>query len=136
MSRRKGCSPAQLRAILDRLVQGQSLRQAAAAEGAALTTAVAHLWRDRWAEQYARARTLGADVLAAQVLDTAAAVAAKKLTPEQGRVMIDAYKWTAGKQAPKRYGPPAHTQVTTAVVGEVVTEVRRVLVDGAGEDDQ
>ena len=51
--------------------------------------------------QYARARELQAEYFADAVVQIADD---KKLAPEHKRVMIDARKWVAGKQAPKKYG--------------------------------
>lgn len=116
--RRRGPPPsaAQIRGILERLAQGQSVRAAAKAEGVAVSTAVQRLWSEKWHDHYARARELGAEVIAARVLDTAELVMAGRLKPEEARVAIDAFKWVAGKQMPKRYAEPAGQRV--AIQGE------------------
>ena len=110
------CSAAQVRAVLAHLASGLSLRQAVQKEGVSITTVQRRLWSDRWQDQYARAREMGADVIASKVIDTAEAVALKKRTPDEARVMIDAYKWAAAKQMPKRYADASGQRV--AIQGE------------------
>lgn len=119
------------------IAEGHSLRAASAQVGISQSALTMRAWQEpELFARYERARQIAAEAVASRVMDTAEDVLSSRVTPDQGRVAIDAMKWTAGRMSPRRYGPPAHTQVTTAVVGEVVTEVRRVLVDGSGEDDQ
>jgi hypothetical protein len=54
--------------------------------------------------EYARAREHRADARADRIDDYIEAVKAGTLDPNAARVMIDAEKWQAGKEQPKRYG--------------------------------
>ena len=65
----------------------------------------------RWArefpnflEEYTRARDDSADLDADRVAEVAQAVRDGKIAPDAARVAIDAYKWSAGKRKPKKYG--------------------------------
>ena len=53
---------------------------------------------------YTRAREESGEYSAELVEDVALKVQSGELTPEQARVMIDAYKWTAGVRKPKKFG--------------------------------
>jgi hypothetical protein len=53
---------------------------------------------------YAQAREDMADADADKIADVAQAVLEGALDPNAARVAIDAYKWSAGKRRPKRYG--------------------------------
>jgi hypothetical protein len=134
VAKKDACSAAQVRALLGRLAVGESLRLAVKAEGVSLNTALRRLWSDRWVVQYARAREMGADVLASKVVDTADLVGLGKLKAEDARVMIDAYKWAAGKQLPKRYadasGQRVAVQAESASSGAGSFSFRIDLSDG------
>ena len=55
-------------------------------------------------EQYTRAKVDSADSDADKIEEIAEKVLAGDYEPQQARVAIDAYKWTAGKKRPKKYG--------------------------------
>lgn len=64
-------------------------------------------WLERhqtFADQYARARSIQADVLA----DETVSIADAEKDPAKARIRIDARKWFAGKVAPKKYGDHMH----------------------------
>jgi hypothetical protein len=65
-------------------------------------------------EQYARAKEDSGDADADKIEEIAELVLSGKLEPQAGRVAMDAYKWTAGKKRPKKYGD----RVTQEQVGE------------------
>lgn len=54
--------------------------------------------------QYTRAREARAEARADYIDEIADEVKEGKLDPNAARVLIDAQKWQAGKEAPKRYG--------------------------------
>ena len=56
------------------------------------------------AKQYARAKQESADFDADNVNYIAELCLRDKVTPAAARVAIDAYKWSAGKKKPKKYG--------------------------------
>jgi len=68
-----------------------------------------------FAANYTRAREDMADHDADKIADVAEAVAAGKMDPQAARVAIDAYKWSAGKRRPKRYGDKLEIEQTASV---------------------
>lgn len=81
-----------------------------------------------FAQNYARAREDQAEVDADAISDIAARVAKGELDPQAARVAIDAYKWTAGKRLPKKYGDKLDLGVSGGV--------KRVTVEFTGADDE
>ena len=71
-------------------------------------------------EQYTRAKTDSADADADRIEEIAEKVLTGSYEPQQARVAIDAYKWTAGKKRPKKYGDKqfVETKDTTAEVSD------------------
>ena len=67
------------------------------------------------AVKYARARELGADALAEEVVEVSRERAAD---PQCRRVRMDAAKWAAGKIRPKLYGDHIQQDVTATVTLE------------------
>ena len=61
-------------------------------------------------EQYARAKVDSGDSDADKIEEIAEKVLGGELEPAAARVAIDAYKWTAGKKRPKKYGDKLHTE--------------------------
>lgn len=68
-----------------------------------------------FAAQYACAREDMADHDADKIADVAASVAAGQMDPQAARVAIDAYKWSAGKRRPKKYGDKLEIENTGSV---------------------
>ena len=60
--------------------------------------------RPEWGERYARAKQESADFDADNVNFIAELCLRGKVDPANARVAIDAYKWSAGKKKPKKYG--------------------------------
>jgi len=120
-------------AICERVAAGESLRKAAAAEGVDHSSFL--YWvneRPELANQYARAREIGADVSFDALEEL------KEELPERGptgtvdagwvawkRLQIDTAKWSLAKKAPKKYGEKTET---THEVGESVTKIVRQIV--------
>lgn len=121
------------KAICARVAAGESLRKAGAAEGVDHSTFLYWLHdRPELANQYARARDIGADV------GFDALEELKEELPERGptgtvdagwvawkRLQIDTAKWSLAKKAPKKYGEKTET---THEVGESVTKIVRQIV--------
>ena len=63
-----------------------------------------HSFDEVFLNNYTRAREESGEYSAELVEDVALKVQSGELTPEQARVMIDAYKWTAGVRKPKKFG--------------------------------
>lgn len=68
-----------------------------------------------FAEMYTRAREDMADHDADKIADVAEDVAKGLIDPQAARVAIDAYKWSAGKRRPKRYGDKLEIENTGSV---------------------
>ena len=71
-------------------------------------------------EQYTRAKTDSADADADRIENIAEKVLTGEYEPQQARVAMDAYKWTAGKKRPKKYGERQYieTKDTTEEVSD------------------
>ena len=77
-----------------------------------------------FADQYARAREDMADNDADKIADVAQAVVDGNIDPAAARVAIDAYKWSAGKRRPKRYGENQRLEVETSGTVQVTHTLR------------
>lgn len=70
-----------------------------------------------FAENYTRACEDMADNDADKIADVAKGVIEGRIDPQAARVAIDAYKWSAGKRRPKKYGDKIDvTQTSTVAV--------------------
>jgi hypothetical protein len=75
---------------------------------------------------YARARIEQAEAVADKVMEVAEDVLSGAIAPDQGRVAIDAFKWTAAKLDRATYGDtPASTTIHNTVAVQVMPEERR-----------
>lgn len=93
-------------AICAELAQGKSLKSITDREGMPERQTVyrwLRLYPD-FCDNYARAKDDSADSHADNIAEVAEKVASGKLEPNAGRVVLDAYKWTASKLKPKKYG--------------------------------
>ena len=92
--------------IIELICNGMSVRQILKNDG--MPTFYALLdWMQKdeeLAKQYARAKQESADFDADNVNYIAELCLRDKVTPAAARVAIDAYKWSAGKKKPKKYG--------------------------------
>lgn len=92
--------------ICIRLSEGESLRSICAADDMPAPSTV-YRWiasNEVFRDQYARAREEQGESDADLVGDIASKVARGLIDPAAGRVAIDAYKWSAGRRLPKKYG--------------------------------
>ena len=103
-------------AICALLVEGQSLRKAAAANGVAPSTVLE--WEDKnsvFAEQYARAREHGYKLLADEIIEISDDADGDIVDTEHGpkvdaervarsKLRVDSRKWMLSKMLPKVYG--------------------------------
>ena len=80
-----------------------------------------HKFDKDFLNNYTRARVDSGDIDAENVEAVAELVLKGKLDPASARVVIDAYKWTAGKKKPKRYGDKIQTEHSGEVKVETVT---------------
>lgn len=108
-------TPERVSAICDLIADGMSLRKACEANGCD-----ARRFLEWCAESpdtdghYARALDCRGVHHADRIGELAEAAASGKHDPAAARVAIDAYKWTAARMAPKRYGDRQHTEVSAA----------------------
>ena len=102
-------NPETANAILERIANGESLRNIASAEGFPSRPTI-YGWlssNKEFADQYARAREEQADTYA----DEIAAIADDESIPaDSRRIRIDARKWVACKLKPKKYGDKVQTE--------------------------
>lgn len=129
MGRHSIYTPETAQFILDQLAQGESLRSICALPTVP-SRSVIYDWItenvDGFSDRYARARDIGLDVVAEEVMQIAdeevgclengatdsGAVAHKRLR-------FDARRWYLSKLAPKRYGDKVTTEVTGADGGPI-----------------
>lgn len=92
--------------ICERLADGQSLVEICAGKDTP-TRSMVYRWMEEhetFRDRYARARQYQAESLADDIREIMAEIRAGVLDANQGRVLIDALKWLAGKFKPKVYG--------------------------------
>lgn len=107
--------------VLSALENGASLRTAAEQARLGSEAAIRRLVANdpHFATQYTRARDLGLDALADQVI---AIADDQTLDPNSRRVMMDARRWYLSKLAPKRYGERMeHTHTVSLEVNMLPT---------------
>ena len=82
-----------------------------------------------FAASYAQAREDMADNDADKIADVAAAVLEGSVDPNAARVAIDAFKWSAGKRRPKRYGEKLEVENTGTVAVTHTLDVSKLSLD-------
>ena len=134
--RPSGYSPALATALCERIISGKTLRAICRSKG---MPHVATLFRwlaqyEEFAEQYALAKEIQAEVLADEILDIADDPA---LEPSDKRVRIDTRKWLAAKMKPKKYGDRTSIDVGESLATlsdeEIERRIRAPLAKGAGQ---
>ena len=95
--------------ICTRLAGGESLR-AICRDDAMPAISTVLMWvvdgkHSQFMEQYREAREAQGYFYADSILDVASLVGHGELEPQQAKVIMDAYKWTAERNASKAYGP-------------------------------
>lgn len=124
-------------AICARLVEGLSLRKASAAEGVAPSSVLEWVeTKPAFAEQYARARARGYELLADEIIEISDDSSGDVIETEQGprvdaervarsKLRVDSRKWMLAKMLPKVYGEKIEA---THEVGDSVRKVIREIV--------
>ena len=92
--------------IIESICNGVPVRQILKNDGMPTFSALLDWMQkdEELAKQYARAKQESADFDADNVNYIAELCLRDKVTPAAARVAIDAYKWSAGKKKPKKYG--------------------------------
>lgn len=92
--------------ICERIVEGDSLRSICKEDDMPAISTV-FMWLDtkpEFLDRYTRAKDNQADTNTEDIQHLAKRVIAGEVEPQAARVAIDAYKWTASKLKPKKYG--------------------------------
>jgi len=92
--------------ICSQIAIGHSLRKVCLSKDVPSIQTI-YVWfgkHPEFVEQYARAKTDGGDADADKIEDIAEKVLTGEYDPQAARVAIDAFKWTASKKIPKKYG--------------------------------
>jgi len=138
-------SPELAATICALLVEGNSLKSICRRPDMPDITSI-YLWMSKYPEfsnQYARAREDQADTFADEILhiaDEPAAIIPATGAVDSGsvaekRLRIDARKWLASKQLPKKYGDKVTNEVIGQDGGPVKIEaIKRVIVDPGTKD--
>lgn len=108
MAKRKDCYNRAdvMQTICDLIARKQTLHQICQLPGMPSNETVRQ-WMIEDAElaaNYARARELRADARADRIDEITSMIIDGKLDPQAAKVIIDAEKWLAGKEQPKKYG--------------------------------
>jgi hypothetical protein len=82
-----------------------------------------------FAENYTRACEDMADNDADKISDVAQRVINGEIDPQAARVAIDAYKWSAGKRRPRKYGDKIEIDQTTRVAVTHTLDVTNLSLD-------
>jgi hypothetical protein len=113
--------------ICEDIIDGRSLRSICREDGMpGLSTVFKWLDEDPWfLEQYTRAKDNQADTNTEDIQDLAKRVVSGEVEPQAARVAIEAYKWTASKLKPKKYGDKIDMttngkDMPTPILGQVV----------------
>ena len=98
--------------ICSQLATGNSLRKVCSAEDMPDISTI-YLWFRKFPEfieQYARAKVDSGDSDADKIEEIAEKTLDGTYEPAAARVAIDAFKWTASKKVPKKYGERQHIE--------------------------
>lgn len=87
------------------ILLGYTIKQIGAIKGMPSRVTIYEWLRihEEFSDEYAKVREESAHTVADSVLEIAEEVRKGRLAPDQGRVVIDAAKWAAGKRKPKVY---------------------------------
>lgn len=113
MTRPSGCTPEISEAIFERLELGESLVSICRSEGMPSVRTVLR-WADEredFGEEYRRAQAAAAEYLNHRISEVAES-ATDKDSAAAARVRIEAMRWQASKQAPRKFGDKLDLQVT------------------------
>lgn len=125
--------------ICGRIAMGHSLAKICSDKNMPSTVTV-YAWFKKYPEllnDYARAKEDGGHADADKVEDIAEKVLTGVYDPQAARVAIDAFKWTAGKKLPKKYGDRQHIEHTGKVglIDLTDAELKKKLEDLENEEE-
>lgn len=114
MAARKPLEPQICEQIITMVSQGLTVPAACKILGAEMGRFYVALTFDQeTAQNYARAQRQRADAHFERIAEIAEEVLQGELDPQAARVAIDAWKWTAARQCPKKYGDKIQIEDTT-----------------------
>jgi hypothetical protein len=92
--------------LCEQITEGKSLRTICKADDMPSIATIFNWHRSQsgFLEQYTRAKEEQADTLSEDIQEIAVKTLKGEYDPQASRVAIDAYKWTASKLKPKKYG--------------------------------
>lgn len=92
--------------LCEQITEGKSLRTICKADDMPSIATIFNWHRSQpgFLEQYTRAKDEQADTLSEDIQEIASKTLKGEYDPQASRVAIDAYKWTASKLKPKKYG--------------------------------
>lgn len=119
--------------IASRLAGGESLR-AICRDPKMPAVSTVLLWvvsgkHPEFSEQYTQARTAQGYFYADSMLHTVDELRAGDLDPQSAKVIMDAYKWTAERNAAKAYGPKQALDHTSSDGSMTPKVIERVIID-------
>ena len=116
--------------VCDLIAAGKSLRQLRVDVNVAPPTIL--LWcsqRPKFAEQYARAVAMRAELNADRLNDIVNDILDGKITPEAGRAAADQIKWHASKLLPKVYGDRVEIDVVSINITDAIERRQALLIE-------
>lgn len=112
--------------VIEKISAGMTLREIEAAGGPAPSTVVmSKLSDDAFAERYARAREVSADVNFDHLVDIARDTPADGEAVQKSKLLIDAHKWRLSKMFPAKFGDKIDHSVKGDMTINVSTGVPR-----------
>ena len=116
--------------VCDHIAQGKSLRQLDKVIGVSPQRVLRQCSADRkFAEQYARAVAMRAELNADRLNDIVNDILDGKITPEAGRAAADQIKWHASKLLPKVYGDRLEIDVVSINITDAIERRQAQLLE-------
>ena len=127
--------------ILDKLSEGESLKKILEKTHGLPSRPIVYQWLNEehkdydkeFLNNYVQAREDSADLDAENIEDIAHKTLKKEYEPAAARVAIDAFKWTAGRKKPKKYGDKIDITSGGDKIKNPIYQVREVIVDKSDE---
>lgn len=108
-------SKANAERILEKIRNGNSLREICAAQGLPLSKVYEWLNGEEYRDKYAAAQEDRADKMFDDILEIADSVKPDKNAVAAARLQIDTRKWVMGRMCPKKYGDKVNLDVSGKV---------------------
>lgn len=129
--------------IIERLSYGDSLKSILKANNTLPSRPIVYQWLNEehkdydkeFLNNYIQAREDSADLDAENIEEIAHKTLEGEYEPPAARVAIDAFKWTAGRKKPKKYGDKIDITSGGDKIKSPVYQVREVIVDKSDESN-